>query len=169
MTFLRQAALLLPSAFLLGVLLFLLTHGHDDPGFGNYPFFEEWRGARLASSTPELRFIEQSLLFFLPVYVVSLLFILGVSLAETSLFGPRGARSRSAFARVLGPVFSVLFLCGTVAGLFVGERLAARLAPGVLVAPMLVALAPFAGAAAAAVPAAVIALPLSLLQRRTRS
>ena len=165
----RQAALLLPSAFLLGVLLFLLTHGHDDPGFGNYPFFEEWRGARVASSTPELRFIEQSLLFFLPVYVVSLLFILGVSVAENFLFGPRGARSRSAFARVLGPVFTVLFLGGTVAGLFVGERLSARLAPGVLVAPMLVALAPFAGAAAAGGPAAVIALPPSLLQRGERS
>ena len=33
-TFLRQIALLLPSAFLVGVLLFLLTHGRGDPGFG---------------------------------------------------------------------------------------------------------------------------------------
>ena len=169
MTFLRQAALLLPSAFLLGVLLFLLTHGHDDPGFGNYPFFEQWRGARLASSTPEVRFIEQSLLFFLPVYAVCLLFILGVSMAEDSLFGARGARPRSAYGRIFGPVFTVLFLGGTAACLFAGERLAGRLAPGVLVAPMLVSLAPFVGAAVAVLPAAVLALPLSLVPRRTRS
>ena len=169
MTFLRQAALLLPSAFLLGVLLFLLTHGHQDPGFGNYPFFEQWRGGRLASSTPEVRFIEQSFLIFLPLYAITLLFILGIALAESSLFGSRGTRARSAFGRVFGPVFTVFFLAGTVVGLFAGERLAGRLAPGVLVAPMLVALAPFAGAAAALLPAAVLALPLSLVGRRSSS
>lgn len=165
----RQAALLLPSAFLLGVLLFLLTHGHQDPGFGTYPFFEQWRGGRLASSTPEVRLIEQALLFFLPLYAVTLLFILGISLAESALFGARAPRARSAFGRVFGPVFTVFFLAGTVAGLFAGERLAGRLAPGVLVAPMLVALAPFAGAAAALLPAVALSLPLSLVAGRSSS
>jgi hypothetical protein len=168
-TFLRQAALLLPSAFLFGVLLFLLTHGHQDPCFGTYPFFENVQGGRLATASPEIRFLEQSLLFFVPAYAVVLLFILGVSLAESALFGARAPRARSAFGRVFGPVFTVLFLAGTVAVLFAGERIAGRLAPGVLVAPMLVALAPFAGAAAALLPAVALSLPLSLVAGRSSS
>ena len=163
----RQAALLLPSAFLLGVLLFLVTHGHGDPGFGSYPFFEQWKGGRLASQTAEVRFIEQSLVFFLPVYAAALLFILGVTLAESALFGTAGKRPRSAYGRVFGTVFTALFLLASAVALFSGERLSQRLAPGVLVAPMLVAFAPLAGAAAAAIPAAVLAFPLMLLARRS--
>ncbi|HJW13142.1 MAG TPA: hypothetical protein VJ776_00520 [Thermoanaerobaculia bacterium] len=167
MTFFRQAALLLPSAFLLGVLLFLLTHGHGDPGFGNYPFFEEWRGGRLASASPEVRFIEQSLLFFLPVYAVVLLFILGVSLGERAMFGRRKAESRSGYARAFAAVFVLLFLAGSAVAVFLGERLAGRVAPGALVAPALMAFAPFAGAAAALLPAAVLAVPLALARKRS--
>ena len=87
--FLRQAALLLPSAFLLNVLVFLLTHGRDDPGFGAYPFFQSWAGD--APTAPESRFFEQSLVFFVPAYVLALLLILGVTLAERSLFGAAAA------------------------------------------------------------------------------
>ena len=57
---LRQAALLLPSAFLLVVLIFLLTHGRKDPGFGTYPFFQRWAGDRVESAAPEARFLEQA-------------------------------------------------------------------------------------------------------------
>src|SRR5262249_47793568 len=66
--FLRQAALLLPSAFLLNVLIFLLTHGRQDPGFGTFPFFQEWFGDAAAARPPETRFVEQALVFFLPAY-----------------------------------------------------------------------------------------------------
>ena len=64
--FLRQAALLLPSAFLLDVLVFLLTHGRDDPGFGAYPFFQSWAGEarrrpRAASSSRPLRLLHPGL------------------------------------------------------------------------------------------------------------
>ena len=163
----RQAALLLPSAFLLGVLLFLLTHGHQDPGFGTYPFFENVQGGRMAKGSPEIRFLEQSLLFFLPAYFAALLFILGVSIAERAVFGARRKTSRSGFGFAFGAIFTILFLIATGVAVFQGERMAARVAPGALVAPLLVAFAPFAGAAAAALPAAVLAVPIALARRRT--
>jgi len=165
-TFLRQSALLLPSAFLLGVLLFLLTHPHNDPGFGNYPFFDQWAGSRLAAASPEWRFLLQSLLFFLPGYAVSLLFLFAILLAEGALFGRREARPVSGYARAFGPVFAVLFLVASAALVFEGERAAIRLAPGALVAPVLVGLAPFAAAALAALPAALVAAPIAAAQKR---
>lgn len=165
-TFFRQAALLLPSAFLLGVLFFLVSHGHDDPGFGAYPFFEQWAGGALVSRYPEGRFVEQSMLFFIPSYLITLLFILFVALAERGLLGapargPRGASYRSAF----GGVFAALFLVATGILVWIGDRMASRLAPGSLVAPLLVAFAPFGAAIVAFVPAAVLAVPLAALRR----
>ena len=73
MTFFRQITLLLPSAFLLGVLLFLLTHGRGDAGFGAYPFLEQWFGADAARWTPEVRFLVQTAIFFVPAYGIALL------------------------------------------------------------------------------------------------
>src|SRR5476651_351133 len=106
-TFFRQAALLLPSAFLLGVLLFLLTHGHQDPGFGAYPFFEQWAGGTLVSSSPEGRFVEQSMLFFVPTYLISLLFILFIAVAERGLLGvPGKSARRSAYRSIFAGIFA---------------------------------------------------------------
>jgi hypothetical protein len=167
-TFLRQAALLLPSAFLLGVLLFLLTHAHNDPGFGNYPFFEQWSRGR-STTSPEVRFVEQSLLFFLPAYAVALLFILGVALAEKALFGPRETGRRSGYGKIFGPAFALLFLAASALLVFGGERMADRLAPGALVAPILVGLAPFLAAAIAVVPAALLAAPLAAVRKRSQA
>ncbi len=169
MSFLRQSALLLPSAFLLGVLLFLLTHAHNDPGFGNYPFFEQWSGGRFATASPEVRLVEQSLLFFLPAYAVSLLFILGVALAERALFGPRETGRRSGYGRMFGPTFALLFLAASALVVFEGERVAGRVAPGALVAPLLVGLAPFLAAAIAVVPAAALAAPLAAARKRSEA
>jgi hypothetical protein len=165
-TFFRQAALLLPSAFLLGVLLFLLTHGHQDAGFGAYPFFQQWGGGAFVSASPEGRFFQQALLFFVPAYLTALLFILLVSIAERGLLGrpvvtPRAATFRSTFE----PVFAALFLIVTGAIVWAGDRIASRLAPGSLVAPLLVAFAPYAAAAVAWLPALVLAAPLALLRR----
>ena len=166
MTFLRQIALLLPSAFLLGALLFLLTHGRGDAGFGVYPALESWGGGTLAGWTPELRFLAQAAIFFLPPYLLALLLVLGVSLGERGALGAREEeKPRSAFSRSFAAVFSPLFLLATAALVFFGERAATRAAPGALIAPVLVALAPFAGGAAALGPAAVLALPLAAIKR----
>ncbi|MFN2387226.1 MAG: hypothetical protein ABR576_13240 [Thermoanaerobaculia bacterium] len=163
MTFFRQAALLLPSAFLLAVLLFLLTHGRSDPGFGVYPFFEAWVGSALAATFPEGRFVEQALLFFLPLYLVTLLFLLCISLAESAIFGPRPRGPRSAYGRALGKIFVLVYLPATLVLMVAGDRLATLYAPGALVAPLLAALAPFLAAPAALLPAAVVAIPVAAL------
>ncbi len=161
--FLRQAALLLPSAFLLVVLVFLLTHGRKDPGFGTYPFFQEWLGDRVASAAPELRFLEQALVFFLPAYVMSLLFILAIAVAERSLFGRRKARKAGGFGRAFAATYPAFFLVGSAVVMWVAERGALRQAPGALVAPLIAAAAPFAGAVLAVAPAAALAGPVALL------
>ncbi|MGH9368098.1 MAG: hypothetical protein ACRD3M_10540 [Thermoanaerobaculia bacterium] len=165
MTFLRQIALLLPSAFLLGVLLFLLTHGRADPGFGMYPYFEQWAGSASAGWTPEARFLAQSGLFFLPAYAAALLLVLAVSFAEKALFGRAADRSRSPYRRSFGAVFSAFFLILTGALVLWGDRAASRGAPGALLAPLTVAFAPFAAGAAALLPAAALAAPLVLLRK----
>lgn len=163
MTFLRQAALLLPSAFLLGVLLFLLTHGRQDPGFGTYAFFQEWTEESWVVRSPEGRFVEQSALFFLPAYATALLVMLCVFLAERGLFGQSAKMRPSLYRRAFAPTFAVLYLVATGPLVFVGEKMAARLAPGALVAPLLVAAAPFGAAAVAFLPAAILAGPLALV------
>jgi hypothetical protein len=164
-TFLRQAALLLPSAFLLALLLFLLTHPKTDPGFGTYPFFEERGGAWVAKAAPEVRFAVQSLVFFLPSYALCLIFILAVAVGERAAFGPRRPGERGRFTRSFAPVYNVLFLVVTGVMLYLGDRLAGRYLAGTLVAPVLVAFAPFAAAAAAVVPAALLAAPIALVRR----
>lgn len=160
MRFLRQAALLLPSAFLLVVLVFLLTHGRKDPGFGTYPFFQQWAGERVESAAPEARFLEQALVFFAPAYVMTLLFIVSVAAAERALFGRRKARS-SAYGRAFSTSFPVVFLLASVLFMGFAERVALRQAPGTLVAPLLAAISPFAGAALSLIPTALVAAPLA--------
>ena len=161
MKFLRQTALLLPSAFLLNVLVFLLTHGRDDPGFGAYPFFQSLAGE--GAPSPESRFFEQSLLFFAPAYLLALLFVLGVSLAERAFFGRPKKSAPSRYARAFAAAFPALFLAASVALMLVAERMALRQAPGSLVAPVLAAGAPFAAGGLALIPAAVAAAPLAFL------
>ena len=164
--FLRQAALLLPSAFLLDVLIFLLTHGRQDPGFGTYPFFQEWFGDAAAARPPEARFVQQALVFFLPAYVLALLFVLAIGLAERALFGARPKkRAGSGFGSAFVAVYPVLFLAATGAVMWFGERVAQVQAPGTLVAPLLAAAAPFAGAAVAVAPAALLAGPVALARK----
>jgi hypothetical protein len=165
-TFLRQIALLLPSAFLLGVLLFLLTHGRGDPALATYPFLEAWLGpAGTGSGTPEVRFLVQTGLFFLPAYLAALLLVFAVAVAENALFGRSAPPSRSGYRRSFAGVFSVLFLAASGALVFWGEAVVLRKAPGAHLAPLVVGLAPFAAGAAALLPAALLAAPLAALRK----
>lgn len=165
MTFLRQTALLLPSAFLVALLLFLLTHPRTDPGFGAYSFFTERAGAGAAGVAPEVRFAAQSFVFFGPAYLLTLLFIFCIAVAERAALGPRPKGKQSNFKRSFAPVYNVLYLAASGVLVFVADRLASKHLPGVLVAPLLVAGAPFAAAALAVVPAALLAAPLALFRR----
>lgn len=165
MTFFRQIALLLPSAFLLGVLLFLLTHGRTDPGFGTYPFFEQWIGPSVSGWTPEIRFVSQGGVFFLPAYAAALLLVLGVVLAERALFGRPEEGGRTRYRAIFAATYAVLFLAASGAIVLAGDSFAFRHAPDAVLAPLLVAVAPFVAAAAAVVPAALLAGPLAALRR----
>ena len=165
MTFLRQIDLLLPSAFLLGALLFLLTHGRSDPGFGVYPLYEQIAGADAASQPPEARFLAQAGLLFLPAYVGALLFVWLVTLAESALFGRRPLPAPSSYRRALGMVFPLLFVAASGVLVLWGAHVAARVAPDTLLAPALTAFAPFAAAAVALAPAALLAAPLALIRK----
>ncbi|MEO8348536.1 MAG: hypothetical protein ABI610_06450 [Acidobacteriota bacterium] len=169
MRFFRHTAFLLPSAFLLGVLLFLLTHGRADAGFGTYPFFEAWGAQTGTRSTPEFRFLEQSLVFFLPLYLVSLLFVLCIAAAETALYGARRPVARSAFDRAFRKAFPALYMVSVAVLVLAGDRLARAYAPGALVTPVLVALAPFLGAALAILPAFLFAVPASAVTRAAKT
>jgi hypothetical protein len=169
-TFFRQIALLLPSAFLLGVLLFLLTHGRGDPGFGTYPFLDQWFGPEAAARwTPEVRFLVQTAIFFVPAYAVALLLVLAIAVAENALFGLRPEPRPSSYRRSFGSVFSVLFLAACGAIVFWGEKAASRKVPGALLAPLIVGLAPFAAGAVALLPAAVLAAPVALLRKAAQA
>jgi len=161
--FLRQAALLLPSAFLLNVLVFLLTHGRSDPGFATYPFFQSWAGDAATNAAPEARFLEQALVFFVPAYAVTLIFILSVAVAERAIFGRARAPKTSTYRRAFHAAFPALFLLASAALMVLGERAALSQAPGSLVAPLMAAVAPFAAAGVAVFPAAALAGPLALL------
>ncbi len=165
MTFLRQTALLLPSAFLVALLLFLLTHPRTDPGFGAYTFFTERAGPGAAGVAPEVRFAAQSFVFFAPAYALTLLFILCIAVAERAALGPKPKGKSNGFKRSFGPVYNVLYLAASGVLVYLADRLANKHLPGVLVAPLLVAGAPFAAAALAVVPAAVLAAPLALFRR----
>lgn len=165
MRFLRQAALLLPSAYLLDVLVFLLTHGRTDPGFGTYPFFQAWAAEHGAARSPELRFLLQSAVFFVPAYLATLLFVLSIAAGERALFGKRPARKSNAYTRAFAVAFPLLYLAASVAILWVAERWAMRQAPGSLIAPLLAAAAPFAAAPVALLPAALVAGPIALVER----
>ncbi len=149
MTFPRQLALLLPSAFLLGALCFLLTHGRGDPGFAAHPFLERLLGPSAAKATPEIRYLAQSGLIFLPAYAAALLFVWGVRVAEGALFGRVATRAPGAYRRSFEAVFPLLYLAASAALLLWADRAMARLAPEALVAPALTALAPFAAGAVA--------------------
>ena len=164
MTFFRQLALLLPSAFLLGVLLFLLTHGHADPGFAPYPFFEQRLGAGIASWTPEIRFLVQAGLLFAPLYALALLFVAGVAAAERAVFRP-AASAGSPYRRAFAALFPVLFLAASGALVLWADRALARAAPGAPLAPVVAAVAPFVAGGAALLPAAALAFPASVLRR----
>ena len=69
------------------------------------------------------------------------------------------------FTQLLAYPLTALFLIVTGVLVWAGDRIASRLAPGSLVAPLLVAFAPFAAAAIAWLPALVLAAPLALLRR----
>ena len=103
-------------------------------------------GGRRRLARPESRFLEQALVFFVPAYAVTLLFILGVALGGAGALRAAPPPGAVAYGRAFGAAFPVLFFVASVVLMWAAEREALKQAPGSLVAPLLAAAAPFAAA-----------------------
>jgi hypothetical protein len=149
---------LLPAALLVAVLAFLLAHRSDDAALSVYPFLSDWIGASRLPDSPEVRFLVQAALLFLAPYLLWLLLVLLVTVAERGIWGSRKQRT-GVFRRVFLAFYSflLLVLSGALgAGVDAVKR---RLAAELQIAPAAVAAAPFLAAAAAFLPALLLALP----------
>ena len=164
MTFLRNCALLLPAGFLVAAFVFLISHGPQDPALAVFPFIGEWIGADRLPKSPEVSFLFQSAALFVPPYVLWLVLVLLVVLAERALYG-RAGRAPGLLHRTFSRacVFFLFLLCGVAGGASgaVKRRLKTEGPVGVAV----VAAAPFVAGLAAPIPAIVVSLPLAGLLR----
>ena len=161
MTFFRNCALLLPAAFLLAALSFLLTHGRQDPGLAVYPFLGDWVGAGRLPESPQTRFLLQTLLLFLGPYFLWVSLVLLVAAAERGLWSARARKPRGLFRRVFSGLYVALFLLlSAVLGASV-DALKRRVPGDVQMAPAAVAAAPFVAGVAAFLPAMLAALPVA--------
>lgn len=161
MTFFRNCALLLPAAFLLAALSFLLAHGRQDPALAVYPFLGDWVGAGRLPSAPQTRFLLETALLFLAPYLLWLSLVLLVALAERGLWGPPDHRPAGLFRGIFSGAYLALFLL--LAAVLGGgvDALKKKMPGDVQIAPAVVAAAPFLAGAAALIPALLIALPVA--------
>ncbi len=161
MSFLRSCAWLLPVAFLVAAFTFLLTHGPSDPALSVYPFFRDWIGSdRLPTSSEVGFFLESGALFLLP-YVLWLAFVLLVTVAERAVLGPGSAGRSGSFRVTFARLYAVLLLVGAATlGASTG-LLRKKLGGDTQVGAVAVAAAPFLSGALAAVPAFLLAGPLT--------
>jgi hypothetical protein len=152
----RNSVLVLPTSFLLGALIFILTHGRNQPGYEAFPFLRDLLGPSRIPSTPELRFLVQAGLVFLPAYLFVLVILLLTAAAERAIFGPAPARGAGLYGRALAPTYLVFYFLATVVIVLGTGSVRRVIGSDFPVAPAVVAAAPFL-AAFAALPAAAIA------------
>jgi hypothetical protein len=166
----RAFLIVAPAAFLVALVTFLAEHPRAAETFVPYPLLADALGAAL-SKRPFVRFVAASIVFFIPLYLMSgvlLLFAdLGVSAAAP--LWSRGTRRRSDAA--IPPESRWAFLAITaVAAVASGVSLhrvahGGDLPGGINVGPLLVALAAFAALIAGLVVAGLVAVPRALIGR----
>lgn len=166
----RAFLVVAPAAFVLVLIAFLAVHSRAVESFVPYPLLADALGAAL-SKRPFVRFVAASIVFFLPLYLMSgvlLLFAdLGVSAAAP--LWSRGARRRADAS--IPPESRWAFLSITaVAAVVFGVSLhrvahGGDLPGGINVGPLLVALAAFAALIAGLVVAGLVAVPRALIGR----
>ncbi|MGH9442612.1 MAG: hypothetical protein ACRD16_10100 [Thermoanaerobaculia bacterium] len=165
MKFFRACSWILPSAFLVALLAFLLTHGPDDPALAVYPFFRDWIGPEHLPRSAEVGFFLESTVLFLFPYAFWLAFLLLVGLAERAVFGRSAAGEAGPFRATFSRLYVALLLVGAgVLGASTG-LLRRKLGGDTQVGAVAVAAAPFASSAAMVVPAFVLAIPVAGLLR----
>lgn len=167
----RAFLLVLPAAFLLALVSFLVAHPGAATSFVAYPFLADsigsWVGRR-----PILRFVLASAAFFVPPYLVSglLLFVADAGVSAAAPLWANGKKARAASA-VPPPesrwTFLAVSLLSAVALGLLLHRVAhgGDLPGGVNVAPLLVVLAAFAAVGAGLLAGGLVAVPRAVARR----
>jgi hypothetical protein len=165
----RAFLLVLPLAFLLVLVAYLVAHPNAPESFVAYPFLAESLGAAL-SKRPLIRFVMASTAFFVPPYLVSglLLFIAdaGVS-AATPLWSAKRRPSVGEPPPESRWVFLGISLAAALAFGVLLHRVAhgGDLPGGVNVSPLFVVLAAFAAVGAGLFAGGLVALPRAIARR----
>ncbi len=167
----RAFLLVLPAAFLLVLLAYLIAHPGAATSFVAYPFLADsigsWVGRR-----PLLRFILASAAFFVPPYLVAglLLFVADAGVSAAAPLWAKGKRARPASAAPPPEsrwTFLGVSLVSAVAFGLLLHRVAhgGDLSGGVNVAPVLVVVAAFAAIGAGLLAGGVVAVPRAVARR----
>ena len=167
----RAFLLVLPAAFLLVLLAFLIFHPGAAASFVAYPFLAEsigpWVGRR-----PVIRFVLTAAAFFVPPYLVAglLLFVADAGISAAAPLWSKGKRARPSGG---GPppesrwTFVGVSLLSAIAFGVLLHRVAhgGELSVGVNIAPLLVVLASFAAVGAGLLSGGLVALPRAVARR----
>jgi hypothetical protein len=165
----RAFLLVLPGAFLLVLLGYLVAHPNAAESFVAYPFLAESLGSAL-SKRPLIRFVMASTVFFVPPYLVTglLLFIAdaGVS-AAAPLWSARSRRASGEPPPESRWAFLGVSLAAALAFGVLLHRVAhgGELPGGVNVSPLFVVLAAFAAVGAGLFAGGLVALPRAVARR----
>lgn len=169
----RAFLLVLPAAFVLVLVSYLVAHPTAADAFVAYPFLAESLGSWV-SRRPLVRFVLASSAFFVPPYLVTglLLFIAdaGVSAAAPLWRTGKGRRVRPEAAEA-PPESRWAFLAVSLAGAIALGVLLHRVAHGgdlpggVNVSPLFVVIAAFVAVGAGLVVAGVVGLPRAVARR----
>lgn len=168
----RAFLLVLPAAFVLALVAFLVAHPGASETFVAYPFLADSLG-QAVSKRPLLRFVTAAAAFFVPPYLATglLLFLAdaGVS-AAAPLWSGRAGRSVRA-AGTPPPEARWAFVCVSLAAAVAAgvslHRVAhgGELPGGVNVSPLFVVIASFGAVGLGLLAAGVAALPRAVARR----
>jgi len=165
----RAFLLVLPGAFALVLVAYLVAHPGAADSFVAYPFLADALGGWV-NKRPLIRFVLASAAFFVPPYLVTglLLFVADAGVSAAAPLWKKGARrpvsepppeSRWAFLAVsLSAALALGVLLHRVAH-------GGELPGGVNVSPIFVVIASFAAVAAGLVASGVVAVPRAVARR----
>jgi hypothetical protein len=168
----RAFLLVLPAAFLLVLIAYLVTHPGGAEAFVAYPFLAESLGTALAKR-PILRFVMAALAFFVPPYLVTglLLFFADAGVSAAAPLWSKARGKRAGAVGELPPEVRWAFLGASLASaITLGISLhrvahGGDLPGGVNVTPLFVVVAAFGAAGAGLLVAGLASLPRAVARR----
>lgn len=168
----RAFLLVLPGAFLLVLLAYLVAHPSAADAFVSYPFLADALGAWV-KRRPIVRFVLASTAFFVPPYLVSgvLLFIADAGVSAAAPLWAKGKRRRPRAPAEAPPESRWAFVGVSLASAAVLGVLLHRVAHGgdlpggVNVSPLFVVIASFVAVGAGLFAGGLAALPRAVVRR----